>query len=92
MACVCVWHALTLSHRTGQHLISGMGELHLEIVLDRLRREHRVDVELDRMRVAYRESISSETSVSVRLTCIARGKERCGSFFTLFDLCVCVRV
>ena len=50
----------------GQQLISGMGELHLEITLDRLRREHGVEVELDRMRVAYRESVSHDASAHVR--------------------------
>ena len=42
---------------TGEVVISGMGELHLEIILDRLRREFAVDVTADRPRVAYRETI-----------------------------------
>jgi elongation factor G len=43
---------------TGQTLISGMGELHLEIIVDRLKREFRVDANVGRPQVAYRETIT----------------------------------
>jgi len=43
---------------TGQTLISGMGELHLEIIVDRLTREFGVDANVGRPQVAYRETIS----------------------------------
>jgi elongation factor G len=43
---------------TGQTLISGMGELHLEIIVDRLKREFRVDANVGRPQVAYRETVS----------------------------------
>jgi elongation factor G len=43
---------------TGQTLISGMGELHLQIVVDRLRREYNAEVSVGRPQVVYRESIS----------------------------------
>ncbi|MFW6205976.1 MAG: elongation factor G [Gemmatimonadota bacterium] len=42
---------------TGQTIISGMGELHLEIIVDRLRREFKVDANIGRPQVAYREAI-----------------------------------
>ena len=42
---------------TGQTVISGMGELHLEIIVDRLLREFRVDANVGRPQVAYRETI-----------------------------------
>lgn len=42
---------------TGQTLISGMGELHLEILIDRLRREFKVDVNAGKPRVNYKETI-----------------------------------
>jgi len=42
---------------TGQTLISGMGELHLEILIDRLRREFKVDVNVGKPRVNYKETI-----------------------------------
>ena len=45
---------------TGQTLISGMGELHLEILVDRMKREHKVEANVGRPRVAYRETITKE--------------------------------
>jgi elongation factor G len=42
---------------TGQTIISGMGELHLEIIVDRLRREFKVDVNVGKPQVAFRETI-----------------------------------
>jgi len=44
---------------TSQTIISGMGELHLEIIVDRLRREFGVDANIGRPQVAYRETIKS---------------------------------
>jgi elongation factor G len=46
---------------TGQTLIAGMGELHLEIIVDRLLREFRVEGNVGRPQVAYRETISRPT-------------------------------
>ncbi len=43
---------------TGQTIISGMGELHLEIILDRLRREFKVEAKAGKPQVAYRETIT----------------------------------
>ena len=43
---------------TGQTIISGMGELHLEIIVDRLKREFNVEANVGRPQVAYRETIS----------------------------------
>jgi elongation factor G len=45
---------------TGQTLISGMGELHLEIIVDRLKREFNVDANVGRPQVAYRETAGKE--------------------------------
>lgn len=42
---------------TGQSLISGMGELHLEIIVDRLKREFKVDANVGKPQVAYRETL-----------------------------------
>jgi elongation factor G len=44
-------------HETGQTIIAGMGELHLEIITDRLVREYKVDCNQGRPQVAYRETI-----------------------------------
>ena len=48
---------VSVNEETGQTLISGMGELHLEIIVDRLRREFNVEVKVGRPQVAYREAI-----------------------------------
>ncbi|MCL4541850.1 MAG: elongation factor G, partial [Chloroflexi bacterium] len=42
---------------SGQTIISGMGELHLEVIVDRMRREFKVDANVGKPRVAYRETI-----------------------------------
>jgi elongation factor G len=47
---------------SGQTIISGMGELHLEIIIDRLKREFGVDVKVGRPQVAYREAIQKPAS------------------------------
>ncbi len=47
-----------VDHETGQTIISGMGELHLEILVDRLMREFNVQARVGNPRVAYRESIT----------------------------------
>jgi elongation factor G len=47
---------------TGQMIISGMGELHLEIIVDRLMREFGVDANVGRPQVAYKETISASAS------------------------------
>ncbi|MDR2180257.1 MAG: elongation factor G [Synergistaceae bacterium] len=47
---------------SGQTIISGMGELHLEIIVDRLKREFGVDVKVGRPQVAYREAIQKSSS------------------------------
>ncbi|MFN6013423.1 MAG: elongation factor G [Flavobacteriales bacterium] len=47
---------------TGQTIISGMGELHLEIIVDRLKREFKVEVHQGAPQVSYRENITSEVN------------------------------
>ncbi len=48
---------------TGQTIISGMGELHLEIIVDRMKREFKVEANIGQPQVAYRESIKKSTEV-----------------------------
>lgn len=48
----------SVNQETGQTLISGMGELHLEIIAERLKREFKVEARLGRPQVAYKETIS----------------------------------
>ena len=51
---------------TGQTIISGMGELHLEIIVDRLLREFRVEANVGKPQVAYRETIRGEAEVEAK--------------------------
>src|SRR5262249_4845465 len=46
-----------VDHETGQTIIAGMGELHLEIIVDRLLREFKVEANVGKPQVAYRETI-----------------------------------
>ena len=51
---------LKTDQESGQTILSGMGELHLEIIIDRLRREYGVDCAIGAPQVAYRETITKE--------------------------------
>ena len=51
---------------TGQTIIAGMGELHLEIIVDRLLREFKVEANVGKPQVAYREAISAEADVDCK--------------------------
>jgi len=51
---------------TGQTIISGMGELHLEIIVDRLMREFKVEANVGNPQVAYRETIRGEAEVETK--------------------------
>jgi len=51
---------------TGQTIISGMGELHLEVLVDRVRREFKVEANVGRPQVSYRETIRESTEQETR--------------------------
>ena len=54
---------LAVDHETGQTVIKGMGELHLDIKVDILRRSYKVEVNVGAPQVAYRETITKKTTV-----------------------------
>ena len=64
---------------TGQVLISGMGEFHLEVLVERLRREFHVEANVGRPQVAYRETISRPVEVEGVFSRQAAGKMLYGS-------------
>ncbi|RLT43137.1 MAG: elongation factor G [Chloroflexi bacterium] len=51
---------------TGQTVISGMGELHLEVFVDRMKREYKVEANIGRPQVSYRETVTHETKAEGR--------------------------
>jgi elongation factor G len=55
---------VTVDHESGQTIIKGMGELHLEIIVDRMKREFKVEANVGAPQVAYRESITREAEVN----------------------------
>ena len=63
---------------SGQTEISGMGELHLEIIVDRLRREFKVDSNVGRPQVAYRETISRAVDVEGKFVRQSGGRGQYG--------------
>ena len=64
---------------TGQMLISGMGELHLEVIVDRLLREHKVNANVGKPQVAYKEGISQKARSTQEVRKNVNGKEQFGS-------------
>jgi elongation factor G len=63
---------------TGQTIISGMGELHLEIIVDRLLREFKVSANVGKPQVAYRETISKEVEVEGKFVRQSGGRGQYG--------------
>lgn len=69
---------ITVSEDTGQTIIAGMGELHLEIIVDRLVREFRVAANVGKPQVSYRETITTTCSAEGRFETQGSGKEQYG--------------
>ncbi len=69
---------------TGQVIIAGMGELHLEILRDRLLREHRVETEAGKPQIAYRETITQNAEGEGKLVKQSGGRGQYGH--------VCLRI
>jgi elongation factor G len=63
---------------TGQTIISGMGELHLEIIVDRMKREFKVEANVGKPQVAYRETLRGSTEVEGKFVRQSGGRGQFG--------------
>jgi elongation factor G len=70
---------------TNQTVIKGMGELHLEIVVDRLRTEHKVEVVQGKLQVAYKETIQSSADVEGKYIKQSGGRGQYGHVHMKFE-------
>jgi elongation factor G len=73
------------NEETGQTVISGMGELHLEIIVDRLKREHKVDVVQGRLQVAYKETIRKSVEAEGKFIKQSGGRGQYGHVWMKFE-------
>jgi elongation factor G len=69
---------ISVDDDTGQQIISGMGELHLEIIVDRLLREFKVSANVGRPQVAYKETLTKAVSGEGRFETQGGGKDQYG--------------
>ncbi|MBN1638379.1 MAG: elongation factor G [Ignavibacteriales bacterium] len=67
-----------INEETGQTLISGMGELHLEILVDRMKREFKVEANIGRPQVAYRETITKTAKAQGKFVRQSGGRGKYG--------------
>ncbi len=70
---------------TGQTVIKGMGELHLEIIVDRLKREHKVEATQGRPEVAYRETIQASADSEGKFIKQSGGRGQYGHVWIKFE-------
>ncbi len=72
---------VSYDEETGQTLISGMGELHLEIIVDRLTREFKVEANVGKPQVAYRETIKTSAKAEGKFIRQTGGRGQYGHVF-----------
>lgn len=69
---------VSTNQETGQTLISGMGELHLEIIVDRMKREFKVEANVGKPQVAYRETINGLADIEEKYAKQSGGRGQYG--------------
>ena len=72
-------------HETGQTIIAGMGELHLDIIVDRMRREFKVECNVGKPQVSYRETISVPAEVEGKFVRQSGGRGQYGHCVVTFE-------
>ncbi|MBT5331977.1 MAG: elongation factor G [Porticoccaceae bacterium] len=70
---------------TGQTIISGMGELHLDIIVDRMKREFSVDANIGKPQVAYREAIKNTCEIEGKFVRQSGGRGQYGHVWVKFE-------
>ena len=70
---------------TGQTIISGMGELHLDIIVDRMRREFNVEANIGKPQVAYRERITNRCEIEGKFVRQSGGRGQYGHVWIRFE-------
>lgn len=76
---------VSTNHETGQTIIAGMGELHLEVIVDRMKREYKVEANIGKPQVAYRESISKFVDIETKFVRQSGGKGQYGHVKIKFE-------
>jgi len=74
-----------IDRETGQTIIAGMGELHLDIIVDRLRREFRVDANVAEPQVSYRETITIPATIEGKFVRQSGGRGQYGHVVLEFE-------
>ncbi|BCR35417.1 elongation factor G [Mariniplasma anaerobium] len=72
-------------HETGQTIIAGMGELHLDIIVDRMKREFKVEANVAEPQVSYRETISQEADIESKFVRQSGGRGQYGHVIIKFE-------
>ncbi len=72
-------------HETGQTIIAGMGELHLEIIVDRLKREFKVEANIGNPQVSYRETLTTKSDVESKYIKQSGGRGQYGHVWITFE-------
>ncbi len=76
---------VSTNHETGQTIIAGMGELHLDVLVDRMRREFSVEANVGRPQVAYRETIRTAADCEGKYIKQSGGRGQYGHVWVKFE-------